>query len=415
MRILQITKKFPFPLKDGESIAVNNLAEGLQEIGWTIDLLSMNTSKHPFEEEQIPSELGHYTKVFYADIDNTVTWYGALSHLIRGKSYQAGRFEDQHFKRKLIEVLSNNAYDIVQLESFYLAPYIKTIRKYSSAHISMRAHNVEHVIWKRLAKHSRWGLKKWYYNRIANELEILETGYLAHYDSLIAISEYDKSSFHNLGYKGKSLSLPIGLDLNAYHRSPAVSDSKSIGFIGSLDWKPNIQGLDWFLDHVWPKVLQDQKGVLLHIAGKGASKNLERQIHSFRACKFVGEVPSSNDFLSKHSIMIVPLLSGSGIRVKIIEGMAKGMLVITTSCGLEGIPATHKENVLVSQNASEMAKNILFALNHPVEAKIMQQEAFDFVKTHYDKKVIAQKLHQFYLNNALPKLRSPNSTFKVQS
>jgi glycosyltransferase involved in cell wall biosynthesis len=398
MKLLQITKKFPYPLHDGESIAVTNLSKALVQLGWEVDLLAMNTSKHPFFGNQRPDALSHYGKVSRVSIDNEVHWRGAISHLLKGKSYQAERFIDFSFEQKIGELLRMGDYDVVQLESFYLSPYIDAIRRYSHAHVSMRAHNIEHLIWRRLAEHTSIGLKKWYLNRISRELEQLESAYFPAYDSILSISPCDEEKFVSLGYEGVIQTISIGLETDDYDTvSPA--GVQNIGFIGTLDWRPNEQGLQWFIDEVWGHCLNFLGPSRLFVAGRGASPALQGKLKSTPYCKFFGAVPCANEFLQKNAIMIVPLLSGSGMRVKIIEGMAKGMLIITTRLGLEGIPARHEREVFVADSPKEFAEAIRQALNSPEKVRKMQRNAISFVKDHFDMLEQGRRLHGFYCEN----------------
>jgi len=414
MRLLQITKKFPYPLHDGESIAVTNLSRALCELGWEVDILAMNTSKHPFRGEDRPPALSHYGKVAHISIDNEVTWWGALSHLIKGKSYQAERFIDFDFEQRLGQMLRLGNYDVVQLESFYLSPYIDAIRRYSHAHVSMRAHNIEHLIWKRLAEHTSFGFKRWYLKRISKELQQLEVNYLSSYDSILAISPCDNEKFAQLGFQGPLKTIPIGLDADEYDRV-SLDETHQIGFIGTLDWRPNEQGLRWFLDEVWGRCLNFLGSARLQVAGRGASASLRGKLESTPYCNFHGAVPCANRFLQQNSIMIVPLLSGSGMRVKIIEGMAKGMLVITTSQGLEGIPAKHNRDVLIADTPKEFADCLRMALHEPEKVKTIQKQAISFVRSEFDIIQQGRRLHEFYREN-LPiseKKRRSMVTFDV--
>ena len=144
MKILQLCKKFPYPLKDGESIAVTTLSRALRELGCQVSLLAMNTHKHFFNSNGCPEALSHYKDIFKVPVDNRVKPTEAFLNLFSRESYHIARFISPAFQRQLIEVLKNNTYDLIQLETPYLSPYIPTIRKYSDALIAMRAHNVEH-------------------------------------------------------------------------------------------------------------------------------------------------------------------------------------------------------------------------------------------------------------------------------
>jgi glycosyltransferase involved in cell wall biosynthesis len=125
-------------------------------------------------------------------------------------------------------------------------------------------------------------------------------------------------------------------------------------------------------------------------------------------------VECSNEFLQDHSILIVPLLSGSGMKVKILEGMAKGMLVITTSCGIEGIPAKHLKNVLVADSTDRLAAMVLYAINNPEDAAKIRKEARSFVEDKCDMHLQAKRLDSFYRQkiNSTQEIPEPIITFE---
>ena len=144
MKILQLCKKFPYPQKDGESIAIANLSKALVKLGCEVHLLAMNTSKHYVDLENVEQETEHYSEVYAVEVDNAIRPMDALGNLIRGQSYHVSRFESEHFRRNLIKLLKKQQFDVIQLETLYLAPYLDAIREHSDAVIAMRAHNVEH-------------------------------------------------------------------------------------------------------------------------------------------------------------------------------------------------------------------------------------------------------------------------------
>lgn len=150
MKVLQLCKKFPFPLKDGESIAVTYLSKAMVNQGCEVTLLAMNTSKHYTDMNSLPDDYDHYKNIYQTEIDNAVKPIKAFLNLFSKDSYHISRFVSSAFEAKLIEVLHSDQFDVVQLETLYLTPYIDTIRKHSNAIITMRSHNIEYEIWKEL-------------------------------------------------------------------------------------------------------------------------------------------------------------------------------------------------------------------------------------------------------------------------
>ena len=142
MKILQLCKKFPYPLKDGESIAVTYLSKALNQLGNQVTLLTMNTKKHYFDIAELPANYDQYQSIHFTDVDNEVKPFDAFLNLFSDDSYHISRFISIPFEQKLIEILKSEEFDFVQIETVNLAPYIPVIRRYSEAKISMRSHNV---------------------------------------------------------------------------------------------------------------------------------------------------------------------------------------------------------------------------------------------------------------------------------
>ena len=395
MKILQLTKKFPYPLKDGESIAITNLGKAMNELGCEVTLLSMNTKKHFFDIQSLPADFKHYKKIHTVKIDNELKWTDAIINLFKGESYHITRFVSKDFENKLAEILQKESFDVIQLETLYLASYIATIRKYSKAVVAMRAHNVEHEIWERISNNTPEVLKKWYLSHLTDKLKQYEIEHLNNYDLLVPITERDLLKFKKMGYKNGAKVTPIGVDETHYQPDFSVFEKElSISFIGSLDWMPNLEGLKWFLKNVWPQAVQEFPQLSLHIAGR----NTPDWIQNIKIpnIKVYGEIPCAATFVNQHPLTIVPLLSGSGMRAKILEGMALGKVVLTTAVGLEGIDAQDKNEILLANTADEFLEAIRYCYQHKDKLSKMGNHAHTFVTNRYDNIQIAQRLKEIY-------------------
>lgn len=401
MKILQLCKKFPLPLKDGESIAVTYLSRALNELGCEVTLLAMNTSKHYIDPKEVEHLSGHYKAIHTVDIDNTVNPIGAFANLFSTDSYHVSRFRSDSFGKKLESILKEEQFDIVQLETLYLAPYMEVIRSHSDALLVMRSHNIEHEIWDRITKNTKFFPKKWYINYLSKKLRKFELGVLNDYDFLVPISQRDLHKFRSLGYMNGAETIPIGIDFREYEPNMgAFRRNPSVSFIGSLDWIPNYEGINWFLNEVWPDVHFNIPDLELHIAGRNTPNELYRWSKS--KVLIHGEVRDAREFINQHPMMIVPLLSGSGMRVKILEGMALGKVVITTTMGLEGIPATHGEQVMVADTPREFLSCFSYCLDNPDKMLEISKNAQIFVAQHFDNFDLAKSLlnsYEKYMND----------------
>ncbi len=400
MQILQLCKKFPYPLKDGESIAVTYLAQGLQKLGHEITLLSMNTSKHHVAVNRIRSSLSHYKGVHYTSLDNEIKPLHAFLNLFSSDSYNISRFDNEAFRSRLITLLKSQSFDVIQLESLYLAPYIDIIRKYSTALVVLRAHNVEHEIWERMSSNEGHPLRRWYLEYSARKLKKYEIEQLGRVDCLFPISNTDAEKFVKMGYTGKLQPIPVGLDLCEFDSEMVTQEAPlSISFIGSLDWMPNVEALNWFLDQIWPHLRALFPDLVLHVAGRNcpdwiAQLDLPNVIVE-------GEVADSRAFLSQHPVTVVPMLSGSGMRVKILEAMALGRIVISTSLGLEGIGATDRQEVLVANTLEDFIRQFRFCYRNGKHLKTISEGARKLVESDFDHLGIARTVEESYLSEAV--------------
>lgn len=410
LKILQVCKKFPYPLKDGESIAVKHLSKAMYELGCDITLLAMNTSKHYIDLEQYQHEVTHYKSIYAVDINNHLNPIDAVLNLFSKESYHISRYFSKEFEEKLIALLDDNHYDIIQLETLYLTPYIPVIRAHSDAKIVMRSHNVEFEIWERITNNSKHLIKKTYLNYLTKKLKRFELSQLNQWDYCLGITKRDLDHYISYGMKCPAMVCPIGLDISDYMaNSDCYKKPLAISFIGSLDWMPNLEALSWFLDEIWTGISNQITDLKFHIAGRNTPLKIKR-LQNERIIVH-GEVNSSIDFINSYPIMVVPILSGGGMRAKILEGMALGKVIITTSIGLEGIEAKDMDEVLIANTPQEFIDKILWANNNFNELLPIGQRAQVFVAKYFDNYQIANQVINQYNNLTKKKFFSLEPTF----
>jgi polysaccharide biosynthesis protein PslH len=257
--------------------------------------------------------------------------------------------------------------------------------------MSMRAHNVEHEIWQRTAALS-WGIKAFYLANLAKRLKRFETPCLT---ITMCCSDYrrDAEVCKNLGCKIPVHVAPTGI--NSANSSLIMTTlTPSLFHLGALDWSPNQEGLKWFFAKVWPKILKDFPALKFYLAGRNASPYFRKL--SEPNVEFLGEVDDAHAFMKSKAIMIVPLFSGSGMRIKIIEGMALGKAIVSTSIGIEGIHGTHQKNVMVADNPDAFAESVAYLLKNKTRVIAMGRNAKEFAGKHYNNLEIVKSLIAFY-------------------
>ena len=393
MKVLQLCNKPPLPMIDGGCIAMNTISQGLLKKGIDLKIITVSTTKHPFLEDEIPAEFKQRTRIEGVFLDTSVNVIDAFSALVTADSYNVNRFFSTDFDRKLIDLFAVEDFDIVHLESLFMTPYIGTIRKLSKAKIILRSHNLEHLIWERLANSTGNKAKKLYLRHLASKLKKYEERTINEVDGIAAISTEDTQRFLKFKCKKPLVTVPFGIEL-AKHEYVAKQgvDLNNFFHIGAMNWEPNKEGVNWFLDEIWPLVKHEN--LKFHLAGRNMPKNMvDMSSHNLI---IHGEVENAHAFMVEQDIMIVPLLSGSGIRIKIIEAMATGKAVISTKVGAEGISCTHDVDIIIADSAQEIAAAMVKLSQDPEKVKLLGKNARDLIAAHYDNSKIMDNLLEFY-------------------
>jgi glycosyltransferase involved in cell wall biosynthesis len=277
-------------------------------------------------------------------------------------------------------------------------PYIEEIRRNSNARIVLRAHNIEHEVWKRIARQELNPLKKAYYSIIARRLKVFEINCLNLYDLLVPISARDEETFSRLGNSKPSKVIPVGINAFPALRSYHERELPSLFFIGSLDYLPNQEGLMWFVEKVWKKYLQKVKGLNFFVAGRNAPKKLQHYLHA-QPLSFMGEVPDAMQFMCSSDVMVAPVFSGGGIRVKIIEALALGIPVVCTAPAAEGLDLTDGKNILIADDPELFSAAVLKLLENRTFFANIGKNARLFAEENMDGKLLATELLNFYRNH----------------
>ena len=183
---------------------------------------------------------------------------------------------------------------------------------------------------------SRNPLSRLAFRHLSKTLERYEKDVLKDLDAIVAISEQEAQGYREWGYQGPIHLAGFGIEMSApLTARPAVEGrAMKLFHLGAMDWGPNREGIDWFVQSIWPAIRAAHPGTEFHIAGKG----LNPSEHAGVAGVFNhGEVEDAQLFSQSYDLLVVPLLRGAGIRVKIVDALAHGIPVATTNKGALGL------------------------------------------------------------------------------
>lgn len=390
MNILQICPKPPLPLTDGGCIAYHALTMGLLNAGHNVKVLTIFTEKHDFMPEQMSDDYIRATDIEGVFVDTKLNLVDIYSSFVTRDAYNLNRFYSVDVDIRLTRNLQKNKFDCIILEGLFTTPYLATIRRNSEAPVVLRSHNIEHHIWDKLANNETNFFKRKFLGYLSRKLHTAEIEAWRSVDGIACISQSDLITTQAFVRNRPLYVLPISTHIHIPKRQNEVA--LKMYHIGSMDWLPNIEAMEWFCKDIWPQMHHQFPELQMHIAGRKMPDSFTTsERNNFHVH---GEVDDAKLFALHYDIMAVPLLSGSGIRVKILEAFALGIPVIATHQAIRGLDVEHRVHVMIADNAQEWIEAYTHLQNQTVREN-MVVAAQEFLNKNYGEQSIIRPFIEF--------------------
>jgi glycosyltransferase involved in cell wall biosynthesis len=283
----------------------------------------------------------------------------------------------------------------VDLWQFEWAPYIATTHGLPGARV-LTAHNVDSLIWQRYYETERHPLKRWYIQQQWRKFQRYERRLFAEVTRVVAVSDEDAALMREHFGVAHVDVVDNGVDRTYFAHVVADSDPRRILFLGSLDWRPNLDALEVMLDRIFPQVLAQEPAARLCVVGRNPSASLVRRLQSAPGVELHANVADVRPYLGACGMLAVPLRIGGGSRLKILEALAAGLPVISTRIGAEGLHLQGGRDLVVVEGVEEMAGALVETIRDPGPAREMASVGRRVVREQYDWDVLAGKLEQVW-------------------
>ncbi|MGG6264982.1 glycosyltransferase [Leptolyngbya sp. AN03gr2] len=346
MKVLVLTTVLPARKLHGSEVASQNIIEALQQNGCEVTVLGYGRKEdgelHVAPHEVLVSERSVETK--QAKL-KAMGWF-ALS-LLKQLPYSSAKYISSDYIKRVQSLLNTQSYDAIVIDHAQMGWLLAVIRHPKMALI---AHNLEHEMYQQHFERSQNRLAKWIYGREAGLVKQLEAKVASSAQEVWTLTHHDASYFAQFS-QARALSLPSSF---ANLQTEPIEKAFDIGIIGSWSWKPNEEGLRWFLETVYP-LLPDS--LTIHVAGRGADWVSEDypQIH------YRGFVEDSKAFMMQARVMAIPTLSGGGIQIKTLDAIASGSQIVGTATAFRGI-ANPPRTVSIADQPQKFAQSLIAAV-----------------------------------------------------
>jgi len=284
-------------------------------------------------------------------------WGRLFGNLFSEYPYSVSKHFTARLQERVITAGQSGKFDLAHIE---WVPYAR----YATPRLPrvVTAHNVESDIWNRRAQHSGTYIGRQFFGLQAKRMENFERHTGSQCDCVVTVSELDAERFRS--YRAKNVRVvPNGVDLDYFRPVPNPEQSNALVFVGSLDWFPNEDAVTDFAIHTLPLLRRRKNDLTLKVVGRRPSDKLAAALRNLPGAELVGEVPDVRPYLAEARAVVVPLRIGGGTRIKILEALAMGKPVISTSVGAEGLELQDGRELLIANSPEEFAARIetLFA------------------------------------------------------
>jgi polysaccharide biosynthesis protein PslH len=395
MKILWIARTCPYPPNDGEKIRVFNLIKNLSHHDITLVYRAM----HDNELEGVTA-LGRYCRVVrYAYIPSPTSHLTRVGWCIPFVFTRYPISLATVYFREIADILqelcSQESYDVVHVEHSSLTIYLDGLKFKNNPYTILTLHNVDYVRNSRVMANTSLGIYKLflYYNQL--KFKQWEADSIMRYDKVIAVSSTDKETIEQMGVSGEIDVVPNGVDTESLQMVAQRAIAKSVLFVASMDSEANHDAAIFFLERIYPIVKKRAPTALLYLVGRNPRKEL-KAYHNDVDIFVTGEVPEVRNYYEKATVAVVPLRSGGGTRLKILEAMALGIPVVSTTVGCEGLDVENGRHLVVVDDTNLFAEAILEIFDNDDLYRSLVLASRKVVEERYDWRTIAAQQDLLY-------------------
>jgi glycosyltransferase involved in cell wall biosynthesis len=401
LRVVLVDEELPYPPTSGKRIRTLNLTLRLakrhrltyvchrnadpEEAREAVRFFSDNGIETVVVERAVPSKSGPR---FYLRLAANL-----FSHL----PYSVATHRSRSLRQALAEIARTRRVNVWHCE---WTPYAESLHGIATSRRVVMAHNVESIIWQRYYETETNPLRRWYIGRQWRKFQRFEQSVLGEVEQTIAVSDTDAQRLRaDFGIERVSV-VENGVDTAYFQPRARSRDPRRLMFLGSLDWRPNLDGVNLLLERVFPGVRAAEPAASLCLVGRNPPEALRRRVAATLGVELHANVPDVRPFLADCGMLVVPLRIGGGSRLKILEGLASGTPVVSTRVGAEGLRLQAGQDLTVVNDINDLVPAIIAGTRRPDALLAEAERGRETVLELYDWDKLAEQLEQVWMQCA---------------
>jgi polysaccharide biosynthesis protein PslH len=392
MNILYLCHKYPFPLTDGGRIVVYQTIKQLTKDGNRV-FLAVLTPQPELQDLEAIKRICH--DLIILSINDRYTLWLAIKNLFTRSPINIYKYHKKNILNKIYNFANDKSIDIISVEQLHMAYYGLALKEKLRKPTVLRQQNLEMNIMQRFSEQHKNPFIKWYAKAQSFKFQLYEPRICSKFDHCIMITHEDELALRKLTSNVKTSVITAGVDIDYFIPIFDSGEENTITYIGNFDWWPNVHGLLHFINNIFPLILKVKPDIKLLIFGRNPDHQI-KALHDNNHVFVKGYVEHIRDAFHSAKVIVVPLYVGSGIRIKILEGMASGKAIVTTSIGCEGIDTYSKECFFIADTDEDFAKKTCLLLDDQNRRITLGKNSSTIIKQHYSWDAIGKRFMGLY-------------------
>ncbi len=393
MRILFVSTENPFPVDHGHHIRTYHTLRALSR-RHAVHFVGFSQTQAGFDNKHRLYELCETVDLFPLRYGGWRQAILAVRNLLSPLPLVAEKYYDPAAAARLRELLQAYRFDVVHLDMLHLGLYARDLGDLPAVLVN---HNVESLRLLRLSESERNPLMKLFLIHQHHKLKRFERETCPQFETCIAVSEYDKQVLQRMCGSRNFAVAPNGTDAQFFHLNGCEPvNPNMLVWTGGMASPYNRDGVLYFMRDIWPHILRQLPEACVNFVGAAPPARIRRASRHAYNINYTGYVDDVRPYVARASVFIAPLRAGSGTKIKVLNAMAQGKPVVTTSVGAEGIDARGGQHFLIADTPGEFAEKTVYLLKHPVLARRMGARARQLIEQKYDWCVIEKTLEHIY-------------------
>jgi len=388
LKILEITTRLPYPPTNGGKLVTFNIVKYLALRGHDITLICFGD-----KVKKVP-ELEKYCKLIIIRKNIKTNVMGLLFNLYLDVPYGPSKYHSRIIGKKINNIIKRNNYEIIHLDHLHTAYYGLFIKKKYDLPVILQEHNVENMIMKRYYQNQKNIFIKFYAYLQYKKLYKYESKICEIFNRCFMLTKIDEKIIKDMNSNIKTSVVPAGVDTSYFYPIKVREEEFSLISVASMDWLPNIEAINWFCKEVLPLIKRKIQKIKLYIIGINPPNSIKSLANN--NVIVTGFVEDVREYIAKGQVFIVPLKTGSGMRIKILNALAMAKAIVSTSIGCEGIEVTDGENIFIADSKEKFAEKIIYLLNNESERKRLGENGLKLVKKKYCWEKIVENIENEY-------------------